>query len=123
MSPIERRFPVIRTLVIALVALSLSLPAAALARTDPPFDPGARTQGAKALTKAHVPLRGRTAGTSQAGHGQPASGVVVTSSGSGFDWGDAAIGAGVAIAAMAVAGGAFLAYRRVDATVRVPSGS
>lgn len=95
----------IRTLVMALVALSLALPTVAVARTDPPFDPGGR--------QAHPVAQAMT----------PTPGVSSSSTGkeTGFDWGDAAIGAAVGLGLMAAAGGAFLAYRREGATVRVPS--
>jgi len=96
----------IRTLVMALVALSLALPTVAVARTDPPFDPGGRAQP---VAQAVTPT--------------PATNSSSSSQETGFDLGDAAIGAGVAIALMAAAGGAFLAYRRQGATVRVPSRS
>ena len=97
----------IRTLVMALVALSLALPTVAVARTDPPFDPGGRQ--AQSVAQAVTPT--------------PATNSSSSSQETGFDLGDAAIGAGVAIALMAAAGGAFLAYRRQGATMRVPSRS
>lgn len=106
----------IRRLIVALTVLSLALPAAAVARTDPPSDP-AGTQGANASTKAAPQFHGRTAATLRSGQAQPATPGVVTSSTSGFDWGDAAIGAGVMLGLVALAGGGLLVYRRSSPSI------
>jgi hypothetical protein len=107
-----------RRLIVALTVLSLALPAAAVARTDPPSDPAAGTQGANASTKAQAPqFHGRTAAALRSGQAQPATPGVVTSSASGFDWGDAAIGAGVMLGLVAFAGGGLLVYRRSSPSI------
>ncbi len=48
----------------------------------------------------------------------PATAASATSSSGGFDYGDAAIGAGVALAVVALAGGAMLVARRGQARSR-----
>jgi hypothetical protein len=107
----------IRRLIVALTVLSLALPAAAVARTDPPSDPAAGTQGANASTKAAPQFHGRTAAALRSGQAQPATPGVVTSSASGFDWGDAAIGAGVMLGLVALVGGGLLVYRRPSPSI------
>lgn len=94
----------IRRLVVALTALSLALPAIAAAHTDPPYDPG---QAAQSGTGQAQPLSS-----------QPAPRAGVSTEQTGFDWGDAGIGAGVTLCLVAVTGGALLAYKRGAAPFR-----
>jgi hypothetical protein len=99
-------------LVVALATASLALPAAALGYTDPPQDPGARLNPV-----VHKAAQAPSPTTAQVSTAKPAAG---SSNEGGFDWGDAAIGAGAALALIAVAGG-LVAYRREAPSVSAPA--
>ena len=113
----NRPNPLIGALIAAVVAAAFFVPAAVAQPIDAP-GPGA-TPSANAAPDRSLPLAvERTAsGANAVAQSRPVSNSpVVASPSSGFDWGDAAIGAGVMAGAIAVCLGGALGGRRLKAS-------